>query len=254
MLAVLSPAKTLDYGTPLRTQIHTHPEFVEESNTLIQLLKEYDSSSLQKLMKISEKIATLNQDRYASFQADCTHEHGRQAILAFKGDSYHGFELDTYDDSDFEFIQSHLRILSGLYGILRPLDLMQPYRLEMGTRLPNARGKDLYTFWGKQIAQTLNQALHEQGDDILINLASNEYFKSVHRTALQARVIQPVFKEEKNGQYKIVAIYAKKARGAMVNYIVRNRLKNSEDLQSFDVDGYRFSSELSDDSTWTFIR
>ncbi len=254
MLIVVSPAKTLDYETPPKTKQFTLPSYLDDSQLLIDRLRELSALDISELMKVSSKIAELNVERYESWQPDFTPDNAKQAILAFKGDVYTGLDANSFSAADFKFAQSHLRMLSGLYGFLRPLDLMQPYRLEMGTRLQNVRGKNLYEFWGTKITEGLNQQLKKIKSNTLINLASNEYFKAVKPASLNAEIITPAFKEYKNGQYKMIGIYAKKARGLMSRFIIQNRLSNVDDLQQFDVDGYAFNPHMSDDKTWIFTR
>ena len=205
-------------------------------------------------MHLSDKLAALNVARYGSWTAEFTPDNAKQALLAFKGDVYTGLNVDDFTDDDLLFAQQHLRMLSGLYGLLRPLDLMQPYRLEMGTKLVNPRGKDLYAFWGERISDWLNEALREQGDDVLLNLASNEYFSSVKRKALNARVIDVDFKDMKNGQYKIISFYAKKARGLMARWVIKERIAKPEQLSAFDYEGYRFSADDSSANHLVFLR
>ena len=253
MLAVISPAKTLDFDSPLATRSYTQPAFLDQACELVDALKRLEPHQLSELMGISAKLGELNAQRYCEWQTPFTPENARQAILAFRGDVYAGLEADCFNEADFEFAQAHLRILSGLYGVLRPLDLMQAYRLEMGTRFPNARGRDLYAFWGDRITRALRDRLAED-DGILVNLASNEYFKSVRVADLQARVISPQFRDWKNGRYKMISFYAKKARGMMVAYMVRHRLRDPEGLKAFDVAGYRFSPEQSQGDNWVFLR
>lgn len=240
MLIVVSPAKTLDYESPLATQEYTQPELVEHSAELIDVCRELTPVDIASLMKVSDKIAGLNAARFAEWQTTFTPDNARQAILAFKGDVYTGLAAETLDSGGFAYAQQHLRMLSGLYGLLKPLDLMQPYRLEMGTKLANPRGSNLYQFWGDIITDKLNEALVAQGDDILINLASNEYFKSVKPKKLAGSVITPVFKDCKNGTYKVISFYAKKARGMMARYIIDNRISSVEALKAFDTAGYYF--------------
>ena len=254
MLMVISPAKTLDYESPLVTSRFTQPELLDHSAELIGRARQLSPDQIASLMKISDKLAGLNAARFADWQPDFTPANARQALLAFKGDVYTGLAVEDFSEADLDFAQDHLRMLSGLYGVLRPLDLMQPYRLEMGTRLANARGKDLYAFWGERISQWLNEALAAQGDDVLLNLASNEYFKSVRPKALQGRIITPVFKDLKNGQYKIISFYAKKARGMMARHIIKHRLTKVEQLTGFNADGYYFVPEESDANTLMFKR
>ncbi|PSU46087.1 peroxide stress protein YaaA [Photobacterium frigidiphilum] len=240
MLIVVSPAKTLDYDSPLATQTYTLPELTDHSSELMEVCRELTPMDIASLMKVSDKIAGLNAARFAEWQPKFTTENARQAILAFKGDVYTGLAAETMTEEDFAYTQQHLRMLSGLYGLLRPLDLMQPYRLEMGTKLANPRGANLYQFWGSVITEKLNAAIAEQGDNILINLASNEYFKSVKPKSLDAQLITPVFKDCKNGNYKVISFYAKKARGMMARYIIDNRIKSVDELKQFDVAGYYF--------------
>ena len=254
MLLVLSPAKTLDYDSAPVTERYSLPEHLEQAAELINVLRELTPAQVSELMHLSDKLAGLNVARYASWHRDFTPQNAKQALLAFKGDVYTGMQAEDFSSEDFAFAQQHLRILSGLYGLLRPLDLMQPYRLEMGTRLANARGKDLYAFWGERISQWLNQALQAQGDDILINLASNEYFSAIKRQALQARVIDTEFRDLKNGQYKIISFYAKKARGLMARYIIQQRLQHPEQLQAFDLQGYYYSASHSSADKLVFLR
>ncbi len=240
MLIVVSPAKTLDFDTPPVIDVFTRPELLAHSAELIERARRLTPAEIGKLMGISDKLAGLNAARFADWQPDFTPANAKQALLAFKGDVYTGLDAESLSPDDFAFAQLHLRMLSGLYGVLRPLDLMQPYRLEMGTRLDNERGKDLYQFWGDIITDRLNQALAEQGDNVLINLASNEYFKAVKPRKLDGQIITPVFKDCKNGQYKIISFYAKKARGMMARYIIEHRLTEVSQLTAFDSAGYYF--------------
>ena len=254
MLMVISPAKTLDYKSELVTSRFTQPEHLDQSQLLIEQLRQLNPEQIGKLMKLSDPLAGLNAARYGSWQTPFSPDNARQALLAFKGDVYTGLAVEDFSDADFDFAQQHLRMLSGLYGLLRPLDLMQAYRLEMGTKLTNPRGKDLYAFWGERISGWLNQALAEQGDDVLLNLASNEYFSSIKRKALQARIIETEFKDLKNGQYKIISFYAKKARGMMARYVIKNQLRDPAALQQFDVQGYRYCAEQSGVDKLVFLR
>jgi uncharacterized protein len=254
MLIVVSPAKTLDYDSPLATQTYTLPELTDHSSELMEVCRELTPMDIASLMKVSDKIAGLNAARFAEWQPEFTKENARQAILAFKGDVYTGLAAETMTEEDFAYTQQHLRMLSGLYGLLRPLDLMQPYRLEMGTKLANPRGANLYQFWGGVITEKLNAALAEQGDNILINLASNEYFKSVKLKSLDAQLITPVFKDCKNGNYKVISFYAKKARGMMARYIIDNRIKSVDELKQFDVAGYYFVPAESTSKEFVFKR
>ncbi|ART82047.1 peroxide stress protein YaaA [Oceanisphaera profunda] len=240
MLIVVSPAKTLDFDTPPVISDFTQPQLLAESELLIERARQLSPADIGQLMKISDKLAGLNAARFADWQPNFTPDNAKQALLAFKGDVYTGLDAESLSAKDFAFAQAHLRMLSGLYGLLRPLDLMQAYRLEMGTKLDNVRGKDLYQFWGDIITDKLNIALEEQGDNVLINLASNEYFKAVKPKSLSGQIITPVFKDCKNGQYKIISFYAKKARGLMARYIIQNQLTEVSQLTAFDTDGYYF--------------
>ena len=254
MITVLSPAKSLDYEPQSYTKKHTTPEFLDDSQELIDVLEKKSKSQIAKLMSLSDKLAELNVQRYQDWQTPFDTDNAKQCILAFKGDVYQGFDFDEWKAADFTFAQKHLRILSGLYGLLRPLDLMQAYRLEMGTKLKTDRGKDLYAFWGDTITNAINLAVQTSRSKAFVNLASNEYFSSVHAGDLGVPIVTPVFKDEKNGKYKIISFFAKKARGMMANFIVRNRIKQPEDLKAFDVAGYQFDEDSSDESTLTFLR
>ncbi|AXW86007.1 hypothetical protein AU509_07740 [Lonsdalea britannica] len=254
MLITISPAKTLDYTSPLPTHRHSQPALLERSSQLIERCKQLTPAEISSLMGISDKLAGLNAARFNDWQPHFTPDNARQALLAFKGDVYTGLAAEDFSDRDFSFAQKHMRILSGLYGVLRPLDLMQPYRLEMGIKLKNQAGDNLYQFWGDTITHTLNQALAAQGDDILINLASDEYFKSVKSKALNARIIKPVFLDEKNGKYKVISFYAKKARGLMSRFIIQNQLTQPEQLKGFDLEGYSFAAAESSADELVFKR
>ncbi|NAX42767.1 MULTISPECIES: peroxide stress protein YaaA [unclassified Vibrio] len=254
MLIVVSPAKTLDYESPLVTSKYTQPELIDHSAQLIDVCRQLTPADISALMKVSDKIAGLNVARFAQWSPTFTLDNARPAILAFKGDVYTGFEAETLSDAGFEYAQQHLRMLSGLYGVLKPLDLMQPYRLEMGTRLGNPRGTNLYQFWGDIITDKLNQALKEQDDDVLINLASNEYFKAVNPKKLKGSIITPVFKDCKKGQYKVISFYAKKARGMMARYIIDKQISSVEQLAQFDSAGYYFVEQESSATELVFKR
>ena len=254
MLIVISPAKTLDYETVPKTKVFTTPDYLGQSQQLINRLRNFSSLDISDLMKVSAKIADLNFDRYESWKKPFTVKNAKQAILAFKGDVYTGLDAESFKSDDFKFAQNHLRVLSGLYGLLRPLDLMQPYRLEMGTKLKTDVGKNLYEFWGSDITQGLNKQLKKIKSNYLINLASNEYFKSVKPTELNAEIITPAFKEFKNGDYKMIGIYAKKARGMLSRYIIQNKLSDPEDIKSFNEDGYRYNKTLSKGNNFVFTR
>lgn len=254
MLILISPAKTLDYQSPLATERFTQPALLEHSQQLIKTARTLSAPQIKKLMGISDKLADLNATRFHDWQPDFTPENARQALLAFKGDVYTGLQAETFSDADFDFAQKHLRMLSGLYGVLRPLDLMQPYRLEMGIRFENERGKDLYQFWGDIITDTLNEALARQGDEIVVNLASDEYFRAVRPKKLNARIIKPVFLDEKNGTFKVISFYAKKARGLMSRYIIEQRLTKPEQLTGFNHEGYFFDEAASTPDELVFKR
>jgi uncharacterized protein len=254
MLIVISPAKTLDYESRVKTRKFSQPEFIKHSKALVKELRELTPEEISELMRVSPKIGELNFSRFINWMSPFTPENARQAIYAFKGDVYTGIEVETYKAADLDFAQKHLRILSGLYGVLRPLDLMQAYRLEMGSRFANAKGSNLYEFWDDQVTRSINSAIAEQQGRVLINLASNEYFKVLKTKELNADIITPVFKDYKNGKYKVVSFFAKKARGLMTSYIIKNRLKKVEDLKSFDISGYGFNEALSDDSEFVFTR
>ena len=254
MLMVISPAKTLDYETPPVTEKSTRPQFVAEAAQLVDVMREFGPLELGQLMKISDKLAGLNVARFVEWVPEFTVDNSKQALLAFKGDVYTGLDADSLSADDLDYAQQHLRMLSGLYGLLRPLDLMQPYRLEMGNKVANPRGKDLYAFWGDVLTETLNAYMAEQGMGTLLNLASNEYFKSVKPAKLQANLVSVDFKDQKNGEYKIISFYAKKARGLMARYVIQNRIESVAQLRDFDVDGYRYSEEQSSPNHLVFLR
>ncbi|MDY0330753.1 MAG: peroxide stress protein YaaA [Thiomonas sp.] len=256
LLMVLSPAKSLDYTTPPTTSLATQPQFTQQAKVLVDGLRRQSPQQLGALMGISDKLAALNAARFAEWQPRFTSEDSKQAVLAFNGDVYEGLDAGSLSEADLQWAQQHLRILSGLYGVLRPLDLMRPYRLEMGTPWPNAKGKDLYAYWGTQIAESLGADLAAgEGEPVLVNLASDEYFRSVDRKALQARVVQPVFQDgTPQTGYKIVSFYAKRARGLMARYAILHRLTEVEALKAFDTEGYRFVPEASKPDQWIFRR
>lgn len=254
MLIVISPAKTLDFESPCDPTRFTIPDFLEDSRQLIEQLRSFDPPQLARLMDLSDALAALNVARYASWHLPFTPDNARQAVFAFNGDVYEGLDAGTLEAAQIDWAQDRLRILSGLYGLLRPLDLMQPYRLEMGTRLPNTRGKDLYAFWGDRLAVALAEVIRRQPVPVLVNLASEEYFKSVPRKALGLEVIQPVFQERKGSQWKVVSFHAKRARGLMTRYAIEHRLEDPEGLKAFDVEGYAFAPEASDACNWVFRR
>ncbi len=254
MLAVISPAKNLDYDTPMPKVRATQPALLNDAQELIDGLKALAPHEVSGLMKLSDKLGQLNYERFQAWQQPFTKSNARPAVLAFNGDVYQGLEASAFSAEDFKFAQGHLRILSGLYGLLRPLDLMQPYRLEMGTRYNNPRGSDLYQFWGHIITEALNAQLRKTKAPALVNLASNEYFKAVKAKELVAPVLEPVFKDWKNGDYKIISFFAKKARGLMSAYIIKNQLTNPRDLKAFDWGGYQYNAAMSGESKWVFTR
>jgi len=254
MLIVVSPAKTLDYTTPPKTKKFTLPDYLDDSAELIHRMREFSSLDISELMKVSTKIADLNFDRFEAWNKKFTEKNAKQAVLAFKGDVYTGLDAESFTAKDFSFAQQHFRMLSGLYGLLRPLDLMQAYRLEMGTKLSTDRGKNLYEFWGDEVTEGLNSQLKKINSKYLINLASNEYFKVVKPKVLKGEIITPAFKELKNGDYKMIGVYAKKARGLLSRYIIQNQLSDIEDIKSFDVEGYKFNKKVSKGNSWVFTR
>ncbi|ATX80071.1 hypothetical protein Ga0123461_1658 [Mariprofundus aestuarium] len=254
MLIVISPAKKLDFKAPAPVADFTQPDLLIHAAELITLMQEKDSFEIGDLMKLSMNLADLNMERFQQWHTPFTSENAKQAIFAFSGDVYQGLDASSLDAEAVAFMQQHLRILSGLYGTLRPLDLMQPYRLEMGTRLANDRGRNLYEFWGDIITDSVNSALAEQGDDILINLASSEYFSSIKTANINGTIITPVFKELRKGAYRIISFNAKKARGYMSRYMIENRLTNPEELKAFDVADYAFNADLSSSSEFVFTR
>jgi len=254
MLIVISPAKTLDYESSPTTIRHSMPDFVSDSAELVERMRELSPPDIEQLMHISPKLADLNFGRFLNWSTDITTENAKQAILAFKGDVYTGMQAETFSEDDLNFAQDHLRILSGLYGVLKPLDLMQPYRLEMGIKIDNSRGKSLYDFWGNKPAETLNKQMVSIGTDVLINLASNEYFKSVNQKALQGEVITPVFKDYKNGKYKVISFFAKKARGLMAAWVIQNRVTDKAQLAHFEIAGYQYNDAASQGNELVFLR
>jgi len=254
MLIVLSPAKTLDFETPALTSEYSQSSLLSESELLIERCQQLSMQDIASLMKVSDKIAGLNVARFADWKLPLTTDSAKQALFAFKGDVYTGLQAESLDPKTLSYAQQHLRILSGLYGLLKPLDLMLAYRLEMGTRLDNLRGTNLYQFWGSLLTNAINDALQAQGDQVLINLASNEYFKAVKKKELKGKIITPTFKDQKNGQYKVISFYAKKARGLMARYILENELTDIEELKKFNVDGYYFMAADSTESDLVFYR
>ena len=250
MHLLISPAKTLDMDDSTAIKKSTLSPFIEESALLIKDLKKLKSTEIQYLMKVSSKIADLNAERFHQWALPFNKSNAKAAIYAFKGDVYTGLDADTLSEDDLDFAQKHLSILSGLYGLLRPLDLIQAYRLEMGTKFTNIGGKNLYEFWGQKISEEVNKREQEY----IINLASNEYFKAVKQKNLNAKIITPVFKDEKNGILKTISFYAKKARGMMTRFIIKNRIKNVDEIKDFNKGGYMFSETLSNSKEWVFTR
>ena len=259
MLAILSPAKTLDFESDLATKKFSEPGFVAESQQLIQQLRQLAPNQIGSLMKISDKLAELNHRRYAEWRPDFSEPQARAAILAFKGDVYLGLDGQSLSERDFNFAQKHLRILSGLHGLLRPLDRIHPYRLEMGTKLSTQQGHNLYEFWGNKVTCALNEALavehgRKKGRPVLINLASQEYYKVLHPEKVNARIINVDFREKKDGNYRFLSFFAKKARGTMSRYMIDHRVQSLTALREFDYDGYTLNDELSHGDNWVFTR
>lgn len=257
MIILLSPAKTLDFAENNSNNFDfSSPIFLKKSKKLINGLKKMHPGKISSLMNLSDKLTNLNVERYNSWKAQTKPSvNARQSVFVFKGDVYQGLSADTLSKTDINYAQKHLRILSGLYGILKPLDLIEPYRLEMGTKLKNEKGHNLYDFWGKQISKNIEEDLKNQKSNILINLASNEYYNSVQSLSENINVISPVFKDKgKDGRYKIISFYAKKARGFMTSWLIKNKVKNTKDIISFSDHGYIYSPEESKDSFPTFIR
>lgn len=254
MLVLLSPAKKLDYDTPVRTALHTQPLFVEQAAALIKVMKKKSASEVAGLMSISDNLGKLNAERYAAWTPRFDLGNSRQAVLAFNGDVYEGLDASSLSDKQLKWAQEHLALLSGLYGVLRPLDLMQPYRLEMGTRLATKVGRNLYEYWGSTIAGYLNQRMEGRHNSIVLNLASEEYFKSVDLALLKARVVQCVFQDYKSGAWKIISFYAKRARGLMARHIIEQKIDNVPALRGFDAQGYAYAPEVSTDDRLVFRR
>ena len=254
MLFLLSPAKSLDYESAPTTDKHTLPLFVEEAASLIEVLRPYSPAQIASLMDLSDALSQLNVARYVAWSPEFTSANSKQAILAFNGDVYEGLDAGSLKQGDLDWAQGHIRMLSGLYGILRPLDWMQPYRLEMGTKLPNPRGKDLYAWWGDTLAEYLDRELAEQGDDVIINLASQEYFKSVKRKALKARVVECVFEDWKGGAWKVISFHAKRARGLMARHAILRKAKKVDDLRGFNAEGYEIDEQASTADRLVFRR
>ncbi len=254
MIVTLSPSKGQDFETPAPSSIYTLPEQLADSQLLINEAKKLNAEDVAQLMDVSENISNLNVQRFQDWNSDFNIHNAKAALFAFKGDVYSGIQKDSYTDDDLIYAQNHLRILSGLYGVLRPMDLIQPYRLEMKTRLKNPRGDNLYQFWGNKITQQLNKSLEEQAEKILVNLASNEYFKSVKPKILNGQILSINFKETKDDKTRVIAIYAKKARGMMADFILRNRIECTEDIKDFGAGGYKFNLKESTDNNWVFSR
>jgi len=254
MLIFLSPAKSLDYKTPPHVATHSLPAYLKQSETLIKQLRKLSPADIANLMDLSDPLALLNFNRYADWSLPFSPDNAKQAVLAFDGDVYDGLSAKTLSADDLDFAQNQVRILSGLYGILRPLDLIQPYRLEMGTKFANKAGKDLYAFWGETLLDAINAELDAMPHPVAVNLASEEYFKAAVGRKIKGQLIQPVFEDWKNGKYKIISFYAKRARGLMTRYAVLNRLTDPEGLKDFDSDGYTYMPEVSDDKSWVFRR
>ena len=254
MLAIISPAKRLDFKSPSTSAKHSLPVFLKESKQLINVMRTKSPADISKMMKLSSNLADLNYQRYAEWKTPFSPENAKPAALAFKGDVYVGLRADSFSPRDLTWAENHLRILSGLHGVLKPLDLIQPYRLEMGIKLETPKGQDLYDFWGDKVTNALNEVLHKQKQPILINLASNEYFGAVKPENIDARIITPRFKDLKNGRYKFLSFYAKKARGLMTRYFIEQRISSLKALKEFNVNGYYFSESLSRGDNWTFLR
>jgi uncharacterized protein len=254
MIAVVSPAKTLDFDTPSITSEKSIARLFDRSKPILEVLKSKTPEDLMQLMDISEDLAMLNAKRYKNFKTRHTDQNSKQAMFAFKGDVYLGLDANSFDTSEIEYAQQHFRMLSGLYGVLRPLDMIQPYRLEMGTSLMVEECKNLYQYWGDVIGKTLNQDLTKQGDKILVNLASIEYFKAVDKKKIKGKIIDVEFKDFKNGDYKIISFFAKKARGMMARYMIKNRISTINDLKGFDYDGYYFDAQNSTETELAFKR
>ena len=254
MLFLLSPAKSLDYDTPAEGVPHTLPQFVSQSAELIEVLKHKTPAQISQLMDLSDNLAALNVARYEAWRPKFSQKNSKQAVLAFNGDVYEGLDAKSLKLKDLEWAQDHVCILSGLYGMLRPLDWMQPYRLEMGTALANSRGQNLYHFWGDGIAQHLNKQLATHKTPVVINLASQEYFKAVDRKVLNARVIECVFEDYKGGKYTVISFFAKRARGLLARYAIEKKIQNPEKLKDFKVEGYAYAASESDDNRLVFRR
>ncbi|MEI8113610.1 MAG: peroxide stress protein YaaA [Bacteroidia bacterium] len=254
MIIVISPAKSLYENCPIQLENYTLADFLPEAEKIVSVLKKKKPAQLAKLMDISAKLAEQNFHRFQKWSLPFTPENSWQAVLMFNGDVYQGMKAETFTPAEFDVAQQHLRILSGVYGLLKPLDLIQPYRLEMGTSISIARKKNLYDFWKTKITTKLNQELAETGQKELINLASNEYFSAIDTKKIKARIITPAFKEHKDGQYQMVSFFAKKARGLMSRFIIQNQISDPEEMKAFDLDGYYFNNQLSKGDNWVFTR
>jgi cytoplasmic iron level regulating protein YaaA (DUF328/UPF0246 family) len=254
MIILINSSKTLDFQQPPQISKHTMPELLNDAEFLVNKLRTFSESGISKLMGVSQKLATLNVERYANWKTPFTASNAKQALLAFKGDVYSGIEVESYTMKEFSFAQKHLRILAGLYGILRPLDLILPYRLEMATKLSTDRGRNLYEFWGTRINASLKRSIQQEKSGVLANLCSAEYLQSIKPKRLNAVLITPVFKEYRDGSYRTVAIYAKKARGLMCNFIIKNHLTDVEALKDFNLQGYKFNKKISSEKEWLFTR
>jgi cytoplasmic iron level regulating protein YaaA (DUF328/UPF0246 family) len=254
MLTIISPAKKLDYSQPSEAQTFTQPLLLEHSEQLLKDLRLLSPEDICSLMSLSDKLGALNYERFQEWQTPFSTDNAKQAILAFKGDVYQGLDADNMSADELRWAQDNLRILSGLYGLLRPLDLMQPYRLEMGTKFANQRGANLYQFWGDIITDQLNKLFPTSAQSVLVNLASNEYFKSVQPKNINAEIITPVFMDQKGHKYKIISFFAKRARGLMSAFIIKNKITDAEQLKTFNVDGYSFNSAMSEGNKWVFCR
>ena len=254
MLAVISPAKTLDFDSACPSHRVTQPEFLDDAEELISVLKKVSRPELRELMGLSENLAELNFERYQNWSRPFHEDNSRAALFAFKGDVYTGFSLDRYGDGDFQFVQKHLRILSGLYGVLRPLDLMQAYRLEMGTKLKTRYGKNLYEFWGDRITGAIGKAIEASGSNVLVNLASKEYFSAIDTSKLKVEILTPIFKDKRNGRYRVISFFAKKARGMMCDFMTLNRITEPSGLKDFQMTGYSYNVKLSEGNNWVFSR
>ncbi len=254
MIIILSPSKTMNFEDQVTANKYSSPVFQREAQTLVQTLQQFKPEDIKKLMDVNDKIAELNYQRFQEFDLSFNPSSGRQALLAYRGDVYAGLDIANYSEQDLKFAQEQVRIISGLYGLLRALDIIQPYRLEMSNKLENPQGKDLYTFWGHKITNQIRKELQEHQNQTLVNLASNEYYKAIDHDQVKQQLVTPVFKEYKDGKYKTIAIYAKKARGMMTDYIIQNKIEDPEGIKGFDYEGYHFNADLSSDREWIFTR